>query len=137
MARLLLSLVVVLGATWVPSASAGAAAEWCDTDPPLLIETPESGVVAVYLLVGARGAEHLPAALAASLLAAAEPIDAAEGGRKVRVTATVTVPDDHFARGFPTRALVSSGPLGTGAVYAATEGTSGKAMTLRFTLAVP
>jgi hypothetical protein len=137
MARLLLILIVVLGATLVPAAPAWAGAEWCDTDLPLFVEASDGGVIAVYLLVGVRGAEHLPAALAASLNAAAEPVEAAGSGRALRVAATVTVPGDQFGQGFPTRALVSSGPLGTGAVYAATEGTSGQEMTLRFTLPHP
>jgi len=50
---------------------------------------------------------------------------------------TVAVPDDPFGRGFPVRAAASTGPLGTGTVYATAEGVSGTAMTLRFTLDVP
>ena len=137
MLRALLVATILLAALLGPGTPAVAAAEWCDTDPVLLIRTPDGGVVAAYLLVGALGAQHLPAALAASVLAAAEPLEATGGGRALRVTATVTVPHDLFDRGFPTRALVSSGPLGTGTVYAATEGTSGAPMTLRFTLPAP
>ena len=137
MARVLLIALVVVVTLLAPAAPAHAAAEWCDTDPLLLIRTPDGGVVTVYLLVGALGAEHLPAVLAASLLAATEPLEATEGRRALRVIATVTVPNDLFGPGFPTRALVTSGPLGSGAVYAATEGASGAPMTLRFTLPMP
>ena len=136
MLRALLVVTILLAALLGPTAPA-AAAEWCDTDPILLIQTPDGGVVTAYLLVGALGAQHLPAVLAASLLAAAEPLEATEGGHKLRVTATVTVPNHLVGSGFPTRALVSSGPLGTGTVYAATEGASGTPMTLRFTLPAP
>ena len=137
MARILLIALVVIVTLLGTTPPAVSAAEWCDTDPLLLIRTPDGGVVTAYLLVGALGAQHLPAALAASLLAAAEPLEATEGGRAMRVTATITVPDDLFASGFPTRAIVSSGPLGTGTVYAHVEGTSGAPMRLRFTLPTP
>ena len=137
MARLLVIALVVSVAIFGSTPRAVGAAEWCDTDPVLVIETPGGALVTVYLLVGALGAEHLPAAQAASLLAANETVKSVAGGQATRVTVTVTVPDDPFASGFPTRATVSSLPLGSGVVYDATEGTSGAPMTLRFTLPIP
>ncbi len=125
--------VAVLG----PAAPARAAAEWCDTDPLLLIRTPDGQLVSVYVLVGALGAEHLPAAQAASLLTTSDTVETTAGGRATRVTVTVVVPDDLLGSGFPTRAATSTGPLGTGTVYATAEGISGAPMTLRFTLDVP
>ncbi len=137
MVRMLLIALVLCAAVLGPAAPARAAAEWCDTDPLLLLMTPGGTVVPVFILVGARGAVHLPAAQAASLVATDGTADATAGGRATRFTVTVAVPDDPFGQGFPVRAVASAGPLGTGTVYAATEGISGTSMTLRFTLAVP
>jgi len=137
MVRMLLIVLVLCAALLGPVAPARAAAEWCDTDPLLLITTPDGAVVPVFILVGARGAAHLPAAQTASLIATSATAEATAGGRATRVTVTVAVPDDPFGRGFPVRAAASTGPLGTGTVYATAEGVSGTAMTLRFTLDVP
>ncbi len=138
MMRVLLSaLAAVLLVMNVPTTSALAGAEWCDTDPLVLIRTPDGHIVPVFLLVGARGLVHLPAAQAASLLATSHTVESVHGGRATRVTVTVQVPDDLFERNFPTRAAISSGPLGSGKVHATTEGKSGKPMTLRFTIPVP
>jgi hypothetical protein len=137
MMRFMTIALAVLLAIGVPVTSARAAAEWCDTDPMLLIVTPEGQVVPVYVLISALGVEHLPTILAASIVASSYSADDTRGGRATRVTVTVEVPDDHFASGFPIRAAVSTGPLGTGTIYAAVEGTSGAPMTMRFTLPVP
>ena len=137
MVRMLLLVAVLLRALLGPAAPARAAAEWCDTDPLLLIVTPGGTVVPVFILVGAQGAAHLPAAQAASLLATGATTEATAGGRATRFTVTVAVPDDPLGQGFPTRAAASAGPLGTGTVYAAAAGVSGAPMALRFTLAVP
>ena len=136
MVRALLVALVLLGAI-LGSATSAQAAEWCDTDPLLIIRTPDGELVTVYLLVGAWGVVHLPAAQAASLLTASEPVEATSGGHALRVTVNVTVPNDLFGSGFPTRAAVSSGPMGTGTIYATAEGTSGSSMRLRFTLPIP
>ena len=138
MVRVLLVALVLLAALLGPAAPARAGAEWCDTDPLVLVTTPDGDVIPVYVLIGVRGAEHLSAALAATLFTAVgEPVEATGSGRAFRVTITVTVPDDAFASGFPTRAAASTGPLGIGTVYATTEKTSGAPMTLRFTLDIP
>jgi hypothetical protein len=137
MLRVLLIALVVLSATSVTATSAQAGAEWCDTDPLILISTPGGQIVPVFILVGALGLEHLPAAQAASLLATSHTVKSTRGGLATSVTVTVEVPDDLFARGFPTRAAISSGPLGSGKVYADTEGKSGTPMTLSFTIPIP
>ena len=137
MGRVLLAALAVLLAMSVPTTSAQAGAEWCDTDPLVLIRTPGGQIVPVFVLVGARGLEHLPAAQAASLLATSHTVESAGGGRATQVTVTVVVPDDIFERNFPTRAAISSGPLGSGNVHASGEGESGKPMTLSFTLHIP
>jgi hypothetical protein len=134
--RRLLIVAALLLATLAAPAGAGAA-DWCDTDPLVLITTPGGNVAPVYVLVGAAGLEHLPAVQAASILSTTETVAARAGGQATRVTLTVTVPDDAFAIGFPTRAAASSGPPATGTVYDQTTGSSGQAMVLRFTLPVP
>jgi hypothetical protein len=137
MVRALLITLAVLLALAGAATPARAGAEWCDTDPLILVWTPGGQVVPLFVLVGARGLVHFPAAQAASLLATSHTAESAHGGRATRVTVTVIVPDDLFERGFSTRAAVSTGPLGTGKVYAVVEGTSGKAMVLHFTLPIP
>ena len=137
MARGFLIAVAMLLALSAPPAAVQAGAEWCDTDPLVLIRTPGGQIVPIFVLVGARGIEHLPAAQAASLLATSHTTESARGVRATLVTVTVVVPNDLFARGFPTRAAVSGGPLGSGTLYASTEGESGSPMVLRFTLHVP
>ncbi len=137
MVRVVLIVFVMLAAAFAPVAPARAGAEWCDTDPLLLVTTPSGHVVPVFILVGAQGPEHLPAAQAASLLATTGTAETTAGGRATRVTVTVTVPHDLFGGGFPARAAASTGPLGTGTVHATDEGVSGVPLILRFTLDVP
>ena len=137
MVRALLVALVLLAALLGPAVPARAGAEWCDTDPLLLITTPGGHVVPVFILVGTQGLLHLPAAQAASILATSAAAESTAGGRATRVTVTVTVPDDPFGRGFPVRAAASTGPLGTGTVHDAAEGASGAPLALRFTLDIP
>lgn len=137
MARVVLVLLTVLLALGGSVNSARAGAEWCDTDPLIIIRTPGGQLVPVFIVVGARGLEHLPAAQAASLLATSHTVQSARGGHATRVTVTVTVPDDLFERNFPTRASISTGPLGSGKVHATAEGRSGTSMDLQFTLPIP
>ena len=112
-----------------PSASAGA--QWCDTDPVVVIVTPGGALVPLFVNNGAQGAVHLPAVLLARMPYTVAPI---AGGTEVHLS--VTVPNDLFAKGFPTRSVVSTGPLGTGTIHAAAYGVSGQPMLLTFTLDV-
>ena len=137
MGRVLVAVLAAAAVALAAAAPARAGAEWCETDPLLLIQTPAGTLVPVFLLVGAQGLLHLPAAQAASLVATTSTAEATAGGRATRVTVTVTVPNDPFGAGFPARAATSSGPLGSGTGYATAEGVSGAPMTLRFTLPIP
>jgi hypothetical protein len=137
MRRTLVVVLILIALLLGPAAPARAGAEWCDTDPLILVVTPAGNVVPVFILVGVQELRHLPAAQAASILATDAITESTAGGRATRVAVVVAVPDDHFGRGFPVRAAVSTGPMGTGTVHAAAEGISGAPMTLRFTLAVP
>ncbi len=72
--------------------------------------------------------------LAARIGYTAQPV---QGGRATLVHLEVLVPGDLFDDHFATRSVASSGPLGSGTVYATASGYSGQAMTMVFTLAVP
>jgi hypothetical protein len=137
MLRMSIVAILLCGVFAWPASPARAGAEWCDTDPLVLVRTPAGNLVPVFTLVGAQGTEHLAAALAASLLYTAATTEEAPGGRATRVTLSVLVPDDLAGRTFPVRAAASTGPLASGIVYAAATGVSGRALTLNFTLAVP
>ena len=117
---------------WTPATLAGA--QWCDTDPLVLIETPGGATVPVYVTNGALGTEHLPAVLLAAMTYTASPTD---GGSATLVKLDVVVPDDEFASHFPTRSVASTSPMATGAIYASTTGYSGEVMRLVFKLDVP
>jgi len=129
-------LVLFLGTAGIPVRPV-AAAEWCDTDPLVLIRTPAGNEVPVYLLIGVLGAEHLPAAQAASIIYTSYLTKAKSGGEATRVRLIVLVPDDSFGSGFPTQVAASSGPMGSGSPYDRAEGTSGVELVLAFTLDVP
>ncbi len=119
-------------AGWPAPSVAQAGDDWCEIDPLLLIQTPAGNTVPVFYLTGAYGLEHAAATQLAQATYAVEP-DA--GGTKV--TFKVTVPDDLFGKGFPTRVTVSSGPWGTLQVHGKASGTSGAPMSLEFYLDVP
>jgi hypothetical protein len=129
-------LVVLLSTAGMPPRRV-AAAEWCDTDPVVMVRTPAGNVVPVYVLIGVLGAEHLPAAQAASIVNTTYLVRAKSGGDATGVRLQVLIPDDSFGSGFPTRATASSGPMGSGIVYDRTDGTSGVELVLVFTLDVP
>jgi hypothetical protein len=112
-----------------PGASAGA--QWCDTDPVVVIATPAGALVPVYVNNGVLGLEHESTVLLASMPYTVVPV---AGGTEVHLS--VTIPNDLLAKGFPTRSVVSTGPLGTGTIYATASGVSGKPMLLTFTLDV-
>jgi hypothetical protein len=113
---------------------AASADEWCDSDPVVMIKTPSGSLVPVYVNTGARGAEHLPAALAAQMDYAAASV---ANGSATKVKLTVMVPPDAFSSSFDTRSVVSTGAFGTGTRYAATTGYSGQGMKMEFALPVP
>lgn len=134
MRRLFLTLMtlVMLLTAFTPVARAGE--EWCDTDPLVVIETPGGALVPVYVTNGALGLEHLAAAQTATITTSVKSV---ENGRATQVKVEVLVPDDLFGSHFATRSVVSSGPLGTGTVFATTSGYSGEVMKMTFTLDVP
>lgn len=126
-------LVLLLASAQAFASRAGAGAEWCDTDPLVLIRTPHGALVPVFVNTGAQGVLHQPAVLLASMTYTVSP--APGGGTLVHLS--VVVPDDLIASSFPTRTVASTGPLGTGRIYHSSYGVSGEAMMLVFTLGIP
>jgi hypothetical protein len=120
-------------ATWPAARLAWANDEWCDTDPVLVIHTPQGTLVPVYYLTGVYGELNVVAGLLGNLAAS---YTATPSGLGTAVTLRVTVPAGSGA-GYPTRLKVSSGPLGTLTVYGQTTGTSGQQMSVPFYLPIP
>ena len=117
----------------VPAASAGSN-DWCDDDPLVVIVTPAGNPVPLYNTNGAQGLEHLVSVQLAQAVYTAQPEN---GGTATLVKLQVTVPNDLFGAGYPTRTRISTGPMGTLDVLAETTGNAGKAMKVQFTLNVP
>ncbi len=111
----------------VPVAQAGE--QWCEYDPILVVTTPKGNKVPVFYLTGALGLQHSATTQLAAVSYTAKP-----SGQGTSVDVTVTVPNDAFATGFPTRVKFSSGPWGTLKVYGIGSGTSGKPMRVSFHL---
>lgn len=124
------SLLLVL-AVFAPASPARASDQWCDTDPLVVVRTPEGALVPVFVNSGALGVQHLLAVQLARITTEVGP-----AGRGTLVKVRVLIPGDAFAGTFPTRTVASTGPLGTGTIYARADGSSGRTMTMTFTLPV-
>ena len=104
--------------------------EWCDSDPLLVIRTPEGHFVTVYCLIGVYG----PTAVVAGLVGNLTPAyTVAAAGHRTKVTVTATVPCG-AGTGFRTRMKVTSAPLGLGTEHGRTEGTCGAPLAVSFFL---
>jgi hypothetical protein len=130
----LTAMVMALFLMGTAAPAALASDDWCDTDPLVVIKTPAGNLVPVFNTVGAKGLQHQPAILLARV---SYTTQRGGDGRSTVVNLNVTVPDDLIGSGFPTRAKISTGPMGTLKVLATATGTSGKAMPMQFTLDVP
>lgn len=96
--------------------SAEASACWCEEDPLLTITSPQ-GAAQVYLTTYAEGLNHLAAIQSEQVSYAVQP---AEGGlSRVEVSIRISSPDE-----FRTRFVVSSGPNGSGHLFASKPGNS-------------
>jgi hypothetical protein len=126
------SLVSLLGALVLlagPVPGVGATEQWCETDPLVVITTPGGSVVPVYVTNRARGAEYLPAVVAASVN---YTVKSAGDGTLVKLYVTIPATPGLTDAG----STASTGPLATGTVYATTTGSTGQRMTLEFKLGV-
>ena len=114
-------------------APAFASETWCDIDPIQLVITSGGKLVPIFVTNGAPSLLYAPQLLLARITHTTESVD---GGTATLVTVKVTVPNALFGRSFPTRSVVSSGPLGLLKIYATTTGASGTPMLMRFKLPV-
>ena len=106
---------------------------WCDVDPVQLVITSGGRLVPIFVTNGAPSLLYAPQLLLAHISHSTESLN---GGTATRVTVRVTVPNGLFGRTFPTRSVVTSGPLGLLDIYATGSGTSGSPMVMTFTLPI-
>ena len=134
MRRVVLIPVAVLALIVGTCADAGAGEQWCETDPLVVVTTPGSARVPLYVTSGAAGVEHLAAVQLADIRYSTLTTD---GGSSTLVHMTVTVPTGLDGSRYDTSSVVSTGPLKTGTVLASTIGSSGLPMRLDFKLGTP
>ena len=125
--------MVALLSTGALAAPALAGDEWCPSDPAVVVHTPGGNTVVVHVTIWALGTEHQAALRDAVIVTTATAAPGPTTDGEIRVT----VPDDAYATGFPTRATASTHPWEAGTVLARDEGKSGQPMKLRFRLDVP
>ena len=114
-----------------PAVFAGDA--WCDVDPIQLVITSGGKIVPIFVTNGAPSLLYVAQLLLAKMSTTTQ---SADGGKSTLVTVKVTVPNGLLGKTFPTRTVVSSGPLGLLNVYGIATGMSGSAMTVQFKLPV-
>jgi hypothetical protein len=137
MRSLLRSVVtVVLLMVTMHATPAFASDGWCDTDPILVIHTPAGLWVPVFVSVGAHSLFFTPDTLLGSLVLS-YAADSTSGGKATKVAAVVHVQSPLVGSPFETRNTVSTGPYGTGSIYAQASGVSGEPTTLTFVLPYP
>jgi hypothetical protein len=114
-------------------ASALASDTWCDVDPVQLVVTNGGALVPIFVTNGAPSLLYAPQLLLARITHSTQSVDS---GAATLVTVSVTVPKTLFGGTFPTRSVVSSGPLGLLKTYAIGAGTSGSPIVMRFKLPI-
>ena len=114
-----------------PAAFAGNA--WCDVDPVQLVITSGGKIVPIFVTNGAPSVLYVAQLLLAKMSTTTQSVD---GGKASLVTVKVTVPNGLLGKRFPTRTVISSGPLGLLKVYGTATGNSGSAMTVQFKLPI-
>ena len=110
-----------------------SAAEWCETDPLVILTTPQGNSVPVYVSEYTHGAQYQPNLDDTIITSVATSTRA--GGTQFDLY--VTVPEAPVAGHFATRAVASTAPDGAGVVYDTATGRSGLALHLKFTVAMP
>jgi len=105
--------------------SAEASACWCEDDPLLTITSPQ-GSAQVYLTTYAEGLNHLGAIQAEHVSYQVRGGDE-DGLSRVQLSIRISSPDE-----FRTFFIVSSGPNGSGQVFAAKPGNSRSANQVGF-----
>jgi len=131
--RVLLAAALAAGILVSSPASAGAWATYCDWDPLVLIVTPSGHVVPVYDSVWTSGV--LKPGLPLESYTASR-VYGKHGRPETAVDMTIYVPTG-LLLSYQVHDMVTSGLLGSGAVYAQANGMSGTPVHLKFTLAEP
>jgi hypothetical protein len=108
--------------------------EWCDTDPLLLVITPQGNIVPLFYMTGVQAPLQVGLALLGLLSMSYTAVPAQGGGTQVAVN--VTVPNGLLGTRYPARLKVSTGALGTGTVYGTDTGLTGETLTVQFHLSV-
>jgi hypothetical protein len=108
--------------------------EWCDTDPVLLVVTPQGSIVSLFYMTGVQTALQVGLALLGLLTVSYTAVPAQGGG--TQVTVNVRVPNGLLGARYPARLKVSSGALGTGTVYGTDTGLTGETLTVQFHLSI-
>jgi hypothetical protein len=124
--------LLCLAISAIGATSALASDTWCDTDPPVLVQTPGGHTVAVYVSDGGP-VEHVASLLVPQI---SYSVVAVQGGTATDVTMIVTVPGDLLGTGYAVSSEVWSGLARTGVEYASAQGTAGQPLRLRFRLPV-
>ena len=124
-------LIALFLVAFAPASVATASDQWCEDDPPIVIDTPGGALVTLYVTDSALGVQHLPAVQLASITA-----DVSPAGSGTLIHVHVLVPSDAFDGHFATRSVVSTGPFATGTIDATASGFSGQTMAMAFTLLV-
>lgn len=130
MKKALVAATMAVGLLLASPSSAGAWATFCDWDPLVLIVTPAGHIVPVYDSVWTASPLDLGVPLESYTTARVYDV----GGRPhTAVDMTITTPTGLLFR-YTVKDMVTSGLLGTGAVYVVQYGTSGAPVHLKFTL---
>ncbi len=132
MKRVVLAAALAAGILVSSPTTAGAWATYCDWDPLVLVVTPSGHIVPVYDSVWTSSLLDL--ALPLESYKTTRVYDAA-GRPETAVDMEIYVPTGLLFR-YQVHDMVTSGLLGTGAVYAQANGTSGSPVHLKFVLPI-
>ena len=130
MRRALLAGALAAGILVFSPSTAGAWFAYCDWDPVVLVITPTGHVVPVYDSVWTSSPLDLGLPLESYTTSRAYD---AQGNPETAVDMTIYVPTGLLLR-YSVNDMVTSGPLGSGSLYAARSGTSGTPVHLHFLL---
>lgn len=133
MKTLVAAAAMAVGMSVAMPVSAGAGMEWCDWDPVVAIVTPAGNVVLVYDSVWTSGPTDVGLPVASYT---ASRVYDEDGLAQTAVDMVITVPSGLLVK-FSTTDMVTTGPLGSGAVLSQANGTSGTAVHLHFILKKP
>ena len=135
MARVLIpfrAAVLGLVALQLAAVPALASETWCDTDPPVLVQTP-GGDVRIVFVVDSGPIQYLTQLLTPSV---STEVRSVQSGAATQVSVDVTV-RPLLGMTFPVHSEIWSGPLRTGSLLSTRDGSAGTAMHHVFILDVP